>query len=614
MMFPTNRILRSAFLFGVSSLVLTGCGGSGGGSASTAAALGGLAMDGYLQNATVCLDINLNGTCDANEPTTTTDANGAYSLTPPSTAVAKTAPVLVVAKAGVTVDSDTGTAVPNTYVLYAPPGYKVVNPITSLLTQQAIASGALTVGSAGDISGIETSVAQSVLGSPDTSLLDADYIADQKSTTLTAQQKQELADAHATARHIAQVVGVALSSTPVTVSQNTEDGILSLAAYRRVLANMSSVKALASNATAAEVDAALHSLEDGITSSEAASEEPLSTRPQSMTLASLTLQSDWPTDYHALQAKTSTQGTTVVRLLDDDYTDAAVSSASGGSYTLGATAQRLTADASGKPLQWTADTSASHLYVWNPLSSLMELNGPVGALAVASDSAGSSTVAGIPVTLTLNRVSLSGENIASALSRFDLGFPESGVNTSNLFSTGAAAYIYRVKLLQPLLTALAPASATALSPLTSSLATGYNLPSGVTGTLYSLTVSNTEQKTQWGWLILGSNGSLYGVTADSSGQPVTTAVTTLGTYTSSAASTSLPALDRLNFSCQCQLDALQPLAEDIDHGAAQVLFTTAGNTYGGILHAASQQLMDRVLLNDTARTDAVNDITLPLTN
>jgi VCBS repeat-containing protein len=42
--------------------------------------LDGKVIDGYIKEATVCLDTNENNLCDDNEPTTTTDENGSYSL------------------------------------------------------------------------------------------------------------------------------------------------------------------------------------------------------------------------------------------------------------------------------------------------------------------------------------------------------------------------------------------------------------------------------------------------------------------------------------------------------------------------------------------------------
>jgi hypothetical protein len=61
---------------------LAGCGGgsdagSGGG---TITKLSGAVIDGYINGAKVCLDLNNNQSCDTGEPTTKSGVNGAYTL------------------------------------------------------------------------------------------------------------------------------------------------------------------------------------------------------------------------------------------------------------------------------------------------------------------------------------------------------------------------------------------------------------------------------------------------------------------------------------------------------------------------------------------------------
>ena len=88
---------------------LAACGGGGGGSGPLAAAntLTGLAVDGYIQGATVFLDINRNGLADAGEPSTTTDLNGRYALDY-SSVTGSVSGLPIVVTGGV--DSDTGFA------------------------------------------------------------------------------------------------------------------------------------------------------------------------------------------------------------------------------------------------------------------------------------------------------------------------------------------------------------------------------------------------------------------------------------------------------------------------------------------------------------------------
>ena len=57
---------------------LAACGGGGGG--TTSSQISGAVMDGYIEDAKVCLDVNSNGACDANELSATTSPNGGYTL------------------------------------------------------------------------------------------------------------------------------------------------------------------------------------------------------------------------------------------------------------------------------------------------------------------------------------------------------------------------------------------------------------------------------------------------------------------------------------------------------------------------------------------------------
>jgi len=76
---PKNKFLLSAI---ASALLLNACGGggSGGSSAATSTRVSGAVVDGYIEGAMVCLDINASQTCDPTEPSSTTDKDGKYSL------------------------------------------------------------------------------------------------------------------------------------------------------------------------------------------------------------------------------------------------------------------------------------------------------------------------------------------------------------------------------------------------------------------------------------------------------------------------------------------------------------------------------------------------------
>lgn len=63
-------------------LVLNACTKDDGSqSSSVTISLSGTAVDGYISDATVCLDINTDGICGSTEPSTTTDINGIFNFT-----------------------------------------------------------------------------------------------------------------------------------------------------------------------------------------------------------------------------------------------------------------------------------------------------------------------------------------------------------------------------------------------------------------------------------------------------------------------------------------------------------------------------------------------------
>jgi pimeloyl-ACP methyl ester carboxylesterase len=67
-----------AYTVAASLFALSACGGGGDGTAS--GQISGAVIDGYIEGAKVCLDVNGNGACDATEPSGTTNAKGAYTL------------------------------------------------------------------------------------------------------------------------------------------------------------------------------------------------------------------------------------------------------------------------------------------------------------------------------------------------------------------------------------------------------------------------------------------------------------------------------------------------------------------------------------------------------
>lgn len=139
---------RSGRMLGVlSAAVLVACGGGGGGStsapppAATTVAVSGKAVDGPLQGATACYDLNDNGRCDSAEPTSApTGANGAFSFDVPSAEAGKHRVIVTVPATAV--DADTGAAVGTAFTLQSPATGSTgaqsvfVSPLTTLVQTQ----------------------------------------------------------------------------------------------------------------------------------------------------------------------------------------------------------------------------------------------------------------------------------------------------------------------------------------------------------------------------------------------------------------------------------------------------------------------------------------------
>jgi hypothetical protein len=145
-----NRTLRLASLAIASAavLALTACGGGSDAPATapapapaaTTTAVPVTVVDGAISNATVCLDKNLNGLCDAGEPSGKTDASGNVSLQVSNADLGKY-PILAVIGTDA-VDADHGPiTVP--YTMQAPADKPaVVSPLTTLVQTVIAATGA----------------------------------------------------------------------------------------------------------------------------------------------------------------------------------------------------------------------------------------------------------------------------------------------------------------------------------------------------------------------------------------------------------------------------------------------------------------------------------------
>ena len=132
----SRNLLAAAIL--TPTLVLTGCffddddddkPGSGGGSTSSSA---GLAYDGYLIGATVCIDLNLNKTCDASEPSSTTDADGNFNITGLTATQAKY-PLVLESNASTTDSDNPGVPIGAGLKFLAPAGSKTVSAYSTII-------------------------------------------------------------------------------------------------------------------------------------------------------------------------------------------------------------------------------------------------------------------------------------------------------------------------------------------------------------------------------------------------------------------------------------------------------------------------------------------------
>ncbi len=138
-----NSVLSTITLSVALSAILTGCGGTSATSGSDtgndnntpSASITGKAVDGYLQYATVCLDLSEDGYCQPSEPSTQTDENGAFTLT--LTEEAKTDPNFDTAMLLVYGGKDVDTGDDFTGKLLAPKEGKsvILSPVSTLVAK-----------------------------------------------------------------------------------------------------------------------------------------------------------------------------------------------------------------------------------------------------------------------------------------------------------------------------------------------------------------------------------------------------------------------------------------------------------------------------------------------
>lgn len=203
-----QSILSTACL--ITALTLSGCGGGGdsdeplgigdGGSGAVTTLLEGRVADGYLVNARVFLDRNVNKRPDPGEPQTMTGPGGRYVLSVPF-GEEQIYPVVAQVIGGQTLDEDDNALVPYGYTLETPIGrHDFISPITTQIKQEYDKNGIFQLEDAANL--VRTRFAL-----PDNITLYEDYIA---AAIENPAQESAWRKTHDTARIMAQLRGALL--------------------------------------------------------------------------------------------------------------------------------------------------------------------------------------------------------------------------------------------------------------------------------------------------------------------------------------------------------------------------------------------------------------------
>lgn len=194
------KIRMKRLALGIASAGLFSLYGCGGGSSSVTPAVTTTSVpitviDGAIQNATVCLDKNSNGSCDAGEPSGKTDAAGQVNLTVDAADVGKYPVIAVVGTDAI--DADTG-AVSVPFTLSAPADQvAVVSPLTTLVQQTVASTGVSTEEAAATVqatTGINVSLFQdyTTVAAPTDGSISAAMVA--RMVVVTTQQQSTAID------------------------------------------------------------------------------------------------------------------------------------------------------------------------------------------------------------------------------------------------------------------------------------------------------------------------------------------------------------------------------------------------------------------------------------
>lgn len=242
------------------ALAACGGGGGGGGSSSTASvtSISGAVIDGYIEGATVCLDLNANQACDVNEPSATTNASGAFTLNTSSQTLAqvRAAHILVVAPSTAK-DLDDGG---QTLTQAGKKPFWLLAPASAYVTSGGTVSGSAVV------SPFTSLVSHAMLANPGTALDDAQgVIRTQLGLSSSIDLHQNFvstanASLQGKARTIAYLIGKVSDGATSVGAATTRDRLLAALQYARTNAAIvqSVVDADASNSSIpAKVDSAI---------------------------------------------------------------------------------------------------------------------------------------------------------------------------------------------------------------------------------------------------------------------------------------------------------------------------------------------------------------------
>jgi hypothetical protein len=167
--------------------------------AITQSTVSGRVADGYIQGATVCLDLNNSDSCDTDEPSAITGQGGIYTLEiPPGSAASQ-----VIADIPATaIDEDTGTAIGQALIFSSPVDRpEFISPITTLIQQAVRSNPALQTEDA------EKAVKADLgIGDDDGMSLFQDYVAVANDEQVDEDEATKFRYLHETARVVASLM------------------------------------------------------------------------------------------------------------------------------------------------------------------------------------------------------------------------------------------------------------------------------------------------------------------------------------------------------------------------------------------------------------------------